>query len=110
MPGRSRGRSAVAFSLTDGPFEPILWSFYSAQPSLQHSDIKACFSGWAHKETSDRRSLFFIGNTELGEEEGSIVQEIIVCVLTITPLNVTDFQSLGNTLSFGEEKVICHVI
>lgn len=84
----------------------------SIQPNRVYStaDIKACFSGWAHKETSARRSLFFIGNTELGEEEGSIVQEIIVCVLTITPLNVTDFQSLGNTLSFGEEKVICHVI
>lgn len=110
MPGRSRGRLAVAFSLTDGPFEPILWSFYSAQPSLQHSRHKGMLQ-WVGSEGNVRAPKFILYcNTELGEEEGSIVQEIIVCVLTITPLNVTYFQSLGNTLSFREEKVICHVI
>lgn len=59
MPGWSRGRLAVAFSLTDGPFEPILWSFYSAQPSLQHGRHKGMLQ-WVGSEGNVRAPKFIL--------------------------------------------------
>ncbi len=98
----------VRVSLTDGPFEPILQSFYSSV-RLQYSQTKSMLHWVGSKgnlRAPDRQRLFFTDNIELGRKGGPVVQEIIVCVSAITSLNMADFQPQRRMLSSGKTDVI----